>query len=164
MQPSEIIKILDLRPLPGEGGWYRETFRSEISTAIYYLLTDDSRSAIHSVPGPEIWHFYAGDPVDIFIGGPDGSQAITRLGPDLAAGMAPQVIVPGGFWQAAGIAPDAPMPRAGYALMGTTMSPAFNFCDWKAGDEVELRARYSLFDMLCPARDGQAANLRGRQG
>ena len=77
-----IIKKLNLKPLPDEGGYFRETYRSKISapvrfkndkeavsrnlgTAIYYLVTPDSFSALHKVKSDEMFHFYAGDPVEI---------------------------------------------------------------------------------------------------
>src|SRR5262249_42167355 len=105
---AEIIAALDLRPLPREGGYYRETYRSakkwadgqrNLSTAIYYLLTPDTYSALHRLPCDEIFHFYAGDSVLMLQLWPDGTGRIVTLGPDLAAGRQPQLLVPAGVWQ-----------------------------------------------------------------
>src|SRR5260370_33696907 len=73
MNAAAVIAALGLAPLPGEGGFYRETYRARnlaglgrsASTAIYYLLTPDSFSALHVLRLDEIYHFYRGDPVDL---------------------------------------------------------------------------------------------------
>jgi predicted cupin superfamily sugar epimerase len=57
---QNIINTLALAPLPLEGGYYAETYRSAFGTAIYYLLTPDSYAAMHRLPGDEIFHFYLG--------------------------------------------------------------------------------------------------------
>src|SRR5215471_11491588 len=97
---QEIIDALDLQPLPGEGGYYRETYRSgasypergrSLSTAIYYLLMSDTFSALHRLPSDELFHFYWGDPVSMLQLWPDGTGRIVALGPDLRAGQALQV-------------------------------------------------------------------------
>ena len=121
-----IIGALGLAPHP-EGGWFRETWRDEAAegeraagTAIYYLLEPGQVSRWHRVDATEIWHWYAGAPLDMALS-PDGRerrQAV--LGPDLTAGERPQVIVPAGWWQSAA-------PRGGYTLAGCTVSPAFEF-------------------------------------
>jgi uncharacterized protein len=84
---DELIRILQLKPLPLEGGWYRETHRSSLqlpaqvlgphyrdarsaTTAIYYLLTPDTFSALHRLPADEVFHFYLGDPVEMLQLGP----------------------------------------------------------------------------------------------
>jgi predicted cupin superfamily sugar epimerase len=165
---EELIRLLRLEPLPREGGWYRETYRSPLqlpaaalapryqaprsaATAIYYLLTADSFSALHRLPGDEVYHFYLGDPVEMFQLGPepgDGGRIIT-LGPDVGAGQQVQAVVPGGVWQGS-------MLRAGgtFALLGTTMAPGFDFADYEAADRAVLMAAYPMFAeriaRLCP--------------
>ena len=109
---AEIIRLLDLKPLTIEGGWFRETYRSpellarkegsrSLATSIYYLLTPETSSQMHRVPGEEIFHFYLGDPVEMLQIASDGSGEIIIMGSDIAAGMHPQHIVRGGFWQGA---------------------------------------------------------------
>jgi uncharacterized protein len=83
----DIITTLGLAPLPSEGGYYAETYRSAFGTAIYYLLTADSFSAMHRLPGDEIFHFYLGDPVEMLQLRPDGTGEVLILGPDLLRGM-----------------------------------------------------------------------------
>jgi len=92
---AEIIRILELKPHP-EGGHFRETFRDTrvdasgraVSTAIYFLLARGERSHWHRVDATEVWHFYAGSPLALYIA--DAKQStLLRLGPDLAAGRTP---------------------------------------------------------------------------
>ncbi len=115
---DQIITHLKLTSHPKEGGYFRETYRSSeeiaqktlpsrykgmrpFGTAIYYLLTPESFSAIHRLQSDEIFHFYLGDPVEMLRLWPDGSGRTVMLGPDLLDGMEPQVIVPRGVWQGA---------------------------------------------------------------
>jgi predicted cupin superfamily sugar epimerase len=149
MTAAEVIAALELRPLPREGGYYRETYRSaeshstvqrSLCTAIYYLLTPETFSALHRLPSVEIFHFYAGDAVSMLQLWPEGSGRIVTLGPDLRARQLPQVIVPAGVWQGTWL------PFNGvFALLGTTMSPGFDFADYEAGDRAILTRSYPAF-------------------
>lgn len=125
MTPDALIAHLDLRPHP-EGGHYRQTWIAAgdgrpAGTCIYFLLREAERSHWHRVDATEIWHFYAGTPLTLSIAETDEGPATDhRLGPDFSAGQSPQIIVPQGHWQAAH-APD------GWALVGCTVSPGFQF-------------------------------------
>ena len=120
-----IIELLGLKPHP-EGGHYAETFRDAPdggrghSSAIYYLLEVGDCSAWHRVDAAEVWHHYAGAPLALTIS-PNGHDASSmRLGPNLAAGERPQLVVPAGFWQTA-------ESLGAYTLVGCTVAPGFEF-------------------------------------
>jgi predicted cupin superfamily sugar epimerase len=126
-----VIELLGLQPHP-EGGFYGETFRAPASdgvraasTAIYYLLRAGDVSAWHRVvDADEVWHHYAGAPLELTLS-PDGRErASLRLGPDLAAGERPQAVVPAGIWQAA-------RPLGGWVLVGCTVAPGFKFSSFE---------------------------------
>jgi predicted cupin superfamily sugar epimerase len=145
---TTIVRELGLKPHP-EGGHYRETFRDPAtpntdrggsgeegrgaSTAIYYLLQAGERSHWHRVDAAEVWHWYAGAPLQLTIS-EDGRTAASReLGPDLAAGQRPQIVVPANAWQSA-------ESRGAWTLCGCTVAPAFRFegfemapPDWQPG-------------------------------
>jgi predicted cupin superfamily sugar epimerase len=139
---DEVIRALGLVPHP-EGGHYVETLRDpatigagrSVGTAIYYLLRAGERSAWHRViDATKIWHWYAGDPLDISIAEPDGQARTLRLGTDFGGGERPQVIVPAGHWQSA-------IPHGAWTLVGCTVSPGFEFASfemapagWSPGD------------------------------
>lgn len=156
---EELIKLLGLRPLAIEGGYYVETDRSPISipsdllgdayagerslgTAIYFLLTSETCSRLHRLKGPEIYHFYLGDPVEMLLLNPDGAVDTLVLGTDLASGMRPQLVVRGGVWQGARVRSGG---EHGYALMGTTMAPGFSIDDFERGDRRTLIERYRAY-------------------
>jgi predicted cupin superfamily sugar epimerase len=90
---AEIIRLLDLRPHP-EGGFFRETFRDPacdargraVSTLIYFLLDAGQVSRWHRVDATEVWHFYAGAPLEIRISQNGSETSVHRLGPGLFAG------------------------------------------------------------------------------
>ncbi len=160
MNIDDIIKHLNLIPLEEEGGFYRETYRSDtiiekapynggvrtrksIYSCIYYLMTAESFSALHRLPGDEIWHFYLGDPIEQLQLSPDGSGKIIEIGNNLITGQVPQIIVPGDVWQGSKL-------KAGgkFALVGTTMSPGYEFEDYEAGNRDELILQYPGFSSL----------------
>ena len=117
----DLIAALELAPLPGEGGFFRATWRSATSSAIYFLITPEDFSALHRIAQDEIWHFYGGDRVEhVQLDPRDGTIAMAHLGPAVLAGDRPQVVVPAGRWQGARLADGA---THGYALLGCTVSP-----------------------------------------
>jgi uncharacterized protein len=130
LSAAEIIARLDLKPHP-EGGHYRETFRDSNldangrsrSTVIYFLLARGERSHWHRVDAVEVWHYYAGDALILQIAEDAGARSIA-LGPDLAAGEAPQAIVPSHAWQAAESTGD-------WTLVGCTVAPGFEFAGFE---------------------------------
>lgn len=123
---AAIITALGLAPHP-EGGHYLETWRAQAApgerasgTAIYYLLRAGERSQWHRVDAAEVWHFYAGDPLSLWIAPGTGQKPAQRrvLGPAIDAGQRPQLIVPAGAWQSAATTGQ-------WTLVGCTVSPAF---------------------------------------
>jgi predicted cupin superfamily sugar epimerase len=132
---DRIIESLGLAPHP-EGGFYRETFRSS-STAIYFLLPAGEFSAFHRLrSSDEVWHHYAGDPVELDTIDPDGVHRVTILGPDLAHGERPQAIVPAGTLQAAAVRGRR------VALCGCTVTPPVEFTDFELPPRDELLAAF----------------------
>jgi len=128
-----IIPALGLEPHP-EGGWYRQTWAADgpgrpAGTCIYYLLQAGEESRWHRIDSAEIWHFHAGDPLALSIApGLDGPATTHLLGPDIAAGARPQIIVPPGHWQAA-------RPTGAFTLAGCTVSPGFSFDHFEMAPE-----------------------------
>ena len=120
MTAAEVIALLQLERHP-EGGWYRQTFADTVpggrarSTLIYYLLERGDQSAWHRVDSAEIWHWYAGAPLELRV----DRQALT-LGNDLAAGERPQGVVPPYAWQSA-------RSHGEWTLVGCTVAPGFEF-------------------------------------
>lgn len=133
MNPELIVELLGLEPLPEEGGMFRNTLDDGRSTAIYFLVERGQPTMLHRLPGPEVFHFYAGAPARLLLLGRSGSVRRPALGPDLLAGDRPQIIVPGGMWQAA-------ETTGAWTLLGTTMAPGFREADFELGDRDELVA------------------------
>lgn len=131
-EARRLITTLELKPHP-EGGYYRETYRSPHSTAIYFLLTEGERSRLHRIKSDELWHFYCGGPLTVTEIAPDGRVTETALG---AHGGKLQHTVTAGHWFGA-----QPNAGAGYALVGCTVAPAFQFADFELGRrDVLLKA------------------------
>jgi uncharacterized protein len=126
---GDIIARLGLQPHP-EGGYYRETFRDSLdangrslSTAIYFLLARGEPSHWHRIDAVEIWHYYAGQALNLQIADDSGQRSV-RLGPDLAADEVPQAIVPAHAWQAA-------VSTGDWTLVGCTVAPGFDFAKFE---------------------------------
>lgn len=160
---KEIQELLKLKPLPVEGGYFAETYRSKftlserslpsgysgeraLATAIYYMLTPDTFSVMHRLKGDEIYHFYLGDPAEMLILEPDGTGETLLMGQNITSGMRLQHIVPGGAWQGSRLAPGGK-----FALLGTTMAPGFDPADFEVGARGELSARYLVYAELIAA-------------
>jgi len=153
VSPDELIRLLKLAPHPKEGGHFRETYRSptlsngrSIATAIYYLLTPQTFSAIHRLPGDEIFHHYLGDAVDMLRLHPDGKGEIVRIGKNIAAGETPQMLVPGGVWQGSRL-----VAGGAFALLGCTMSPGFDYADYEHGSRPQLMEAFPIFTEMIAA-------------
>ncbi len=125
MTADDIIADLGLAPHP-EGGWYRQTWVADgpgrpSGTCIYFLLKAGERSHWHRVDAVEIWHFYAGAPLELRIAATDAGPVTTHLlGVDVDLNKGPQAIVPKNYWQSAGTIGD-------WTLVGCTVSPGFQF-------------------------------------
>jgi predicted cupin superfamily sugar epimerase len=123
LDADTVIVMLGLEPHP-EGGWFRETWRDDASTAISFLLRAGERSHWHRVHGStEVWHHYGGDPMSLHLAVDGLAVTSLTLGDDLAAGERPQAVVPAGTWQSA----EPIAGPHGYALVGCTVAPPFRF-------------------------------------
>ena len=147
------IDKLQLEPHP-EGGYFRQTYRSEVviprealpagfsgaravSTAIYFLLEGKNFSAFHRLRSDEVWHFYAGDPLVVHVVEPGGNYSRILLGCDLEAGQVLQAVVRAGCWFGSHMA-----DWKSFAVVGCTVAPGFDFEDCEMGKREELAAKY----------------------
>jgi uncharacterized protein len=134
---------LDLSPHP-EGGWYRETWRSGLTTpqsalppdyagarsagtAILFLLMPGQQSAWHTVRSAELWLYHRGSPLLLEVGAEQSTATTHLLGADIAAGEEPQLVVPEGRWQRARPRDDEP------SLVSCVVVPGFDFADFALG-------------------------------
>jgi len=147
------IEKLGLAPHP-EGGYYRQTYRAELtieeaalpagfggsraaSTAIYFLLEGEDFSAFHRLQSDEVWHFYAGEPLVVHVLARGGGCSQILLGRDLEAGQVLQAVVPAGSWFASHVA-----DWKSWALVGCTVAPGFEFEDFEMGKREGLIRLY----------------------
>ncbi len=135
-----LIHQLQLQPHP-EGGYYRETWRSELSlpatalpqhsgersagTLIYFLLPTGSRSRLHRVRSDELWLFHSGDPLHLSLrSDPDTPPSqVFELGHKGCF----QARIPANIWQQA----QPQVGNAGYALVSCVVVPGFDFADFE---------------------------------
>lgn len=137
-----------------EGGAFRETYRSGLSlpqsalpasmngeraasTGIYFLLETGEFSAFHRIAADEMWHFYDGYTLSIYEITPMGTLLHHRLGRDLEAGEQVQLVIPAGSWFGSRVeTPD------GFALVGCTVAPGFDFADFELAERKALQHEY----------------------
>lgn len=148
-----------------EGGYYKQTYRSDefikaeflparfkgdrlFSTAIYFLLEGNDFSAFHRIRSDELWHFYYGSALQIFIIHPDGKMEIINLGNNLAVNENFQCVVKAGCWFAARLE-----HRDSFSLVGCTVSPGFDFADFELANREILVNQYpqhkEIIQALC---------------
>jgi uncharacterized protein len=148
MTATEIKNLLNLEPHPIEGGWFRRSYTSAgtislprgvrpLGTAIYYLLEPGTFSEMHVLDSDEVFHFYYGDPVEMLQLHPDGSSALFILGSDLQAGQSVQLVVPAGVWQGTRLVGNGQV-----ALLGCTVTPGFDFADYRGGTCAALADKW----------------------
>lgn len=148
---DSIIQSYKMLPHP-EGGFYKETYRSVIeldgkslengmegtrncSTAILFLLIQDSFSAFHRIKSDEIWHFYDGDPVQIHVIEPNGNYHLIKLGKNASKNEVFQAVVPAGAWFAS-------KTEGEYSLVGCTVAPGFDFADFELANAENLASEF----------------------
>ncbi|KQS32662.1 cupin domain-containing protein [Dyadobacter sp. Leaf189] len=154
------VEKYQLQPHP-EGGFYAETYRAKdvissealpprfggeraASTGIYFLLDAHHFSAFHRIKSDEMWHFYAGDALEIFVIDPiTGKLQIIRLGSDPENGETFQAVVPAGAWFG-----SRPAAGSSYSLVGCTVAPGFDFRDFEMADRAALQAEYPEFQTI----------------
>lgn len=141
------INHLGMSPHP-EGGYYRATYKADLtiarnalpssyqgdrsaSTAIYFLLDEGNFSAFHRIASDEVWHFYAGSSLVVYVIDPEGNYSELRLGGD--GDEVFQAVVKAGCWFASRV-----KHSAGFALVGCTVAPGFEFADFELGVRSEL--------------------------
>jgi len=146
---NKLIELLNLKPHP-EGGFYKETYRSDggisknalpkeysgdrsYSTGIYFMLTADTFSAFHKINQDEMWHFYDGAPIELHTITEDGTYSCVIIGRDIENGEHLQYVVPGGVWFASRVKDNSE-----YALLGCTVAPGFDFADFVLPNTAEM--------------------------
>ncbi|WP_127844191.1 cupin domain-containing protein [Psychroflexus aestuariivivens] len=153
MTKAEIISKLKLEKHP-EGGYFKETYRSALtaesallpsyfdgsrsfSTCIYFMLTSDSFSAFHRVNQDEIWHFYTGQTILLHMISENGDYSKVKIGNRFDQGEIPQFVVPAKVWFSAEI-----ISSEGFALVGCTVSPGFDFKDFELANRKDLVKKF----------------------
>jgi predicted cupin superfamily sugar epimerase len=141
------IDHLELNPHP-EGGFYRATYKADLtiagsalpstfggnraaSTAIYFLLEGKDFSAFHRIAADEVWHFYAGNSLIVYVIDAEGNASELHLGSGARGCF--QAVVKAGCWFASRL-----REPAGFALVGCTVAPGFEFEDFELATRAEL--------------------------
>jgi len=159
MTPQNLISHYNLQPHP-EGGWYAQSYRSTeiipaaalpdrfggdrvFSTAIYFLLEQGNFSAFHRIKSDECWHFYQGDPLEVFVIGTDRQLTIVTLGQDSSRGQLFQYVVPANCWFA-----SRPAKESKFCFVGCTVAPGFDFADFELANQTNLCSEYPEYSEL----------------
>lgn len=142
-----LISKLGLAPLPREGGFFANTWTSArngpekraYGSAILFLVTENDFSALHRLSTDELWHFHAGDPVELTQLDPATRSCMTcTLGPDVAGAHVAQAVVPAHRWQGARRRPGGAPGARGWALLGCTLAPAWDPREFELGERASL--------------------------
>lgn len=149
MTVDTLVKVLDLLPHP-EGGYYKETYRSEgkitqaclssdfkgernMATGIYFLIEKGNFSALHKIKSDETWHFYYGDALEVIEINEQGNLTITQIGPHLLRGETFQYTVKANTWFGSRVSGNG-----NFSLVGCTVYPGFDFNDFELANQQDL--------------------------
>jgi predicted cupin superfamily sugar epimerase len=141
---EQIIETLGLLPHP-EGGFYKETYRSELTlegqerellTSIYFLLTSENISKFHRIKSDELWYFHAGSPLIVHTLGERGHQQ-HHLGLDFSKGQQPFLWIPKDT-----IFGSTVLENNGFSLVSCAVAPGFDFRDFELFDRQTLLEAY----------------------
>lgn len=153
MKSIQLIDNLKLIPHP-EGGYYKETYRSEettknkngdsrnVCTAIYFLLEDKDKSHFHRIQSDELWFFHLGVPLEIFYI-LNGMLQSVILGNDFGSGSVMQFKIPANTWFAAKLKNEA-----GFALVSCTVAPGFDFADFELASREKLISEFPHLESI----------------
>jgi uncharacterized protein len=150
---QQIIDLFGLKPHP-TCGFTNETFRSAIHVpkailppgydggrplggVLYFLVTPGSQIRLHRIRSDQMYHHYFGDPLEVLLLYPDGKSEAKTVGPDFAAGMRPQLMLPGNTWHASRMAAGAK-----FAMLGTSVWVRPEPTDVEMGDAEKLSIAY----------------------
>jgi predicted cupin superfamily sugar epimerase len=153
MNVNQIIKELELLPHP-EGGYYKETYRSEVSikkddlphsfsgarslsTTIYFLIESGNFSAFHKIKSDEIWHFYAGDALEVIEMDETGKVKLTAVGSKMNEAEVFQYVVKANTWFGSRVKASGK-----FSLVGCTVSPGFDFLDFEMAKREDLLEKF----------------------
>src|SRR5262245_30069105 len=150
---AQVIDLLGLKPHP-TCGFVSETYRSHLTIpagalppgyggsrplggVLCFLVAPEARVRLHRIRSDQMYHHYAGDPLEVLLLYPDGRSEVRVVGSDLSAGQRAQLLVPGGTYHAARLP-----PRGGYSLLGTSVWARAEPSDVEMGDPERLTAAY----------------------
>ncbi|WP_254174754.1 cupin domain-containing protein [Planktothrix pseudagardhii] len=150
---EELIKKYQLIPHP-EGGYFRETYRSEgvipnsalpdnfkgdrnYCTGIYFLLPQGTKSCLHRIQSDEMWHFYLGGSMTLVLMHEDYGLQNIILGSDIQQGETVQFVVPAGWWFG-----GYPNSESAYSFVGCTVAPGFDFADFELATRTDLLSKF----------------------
>ena len=144
MTVEEIIQELNLLKHP-EGGFYTETYRSEMDipgterqlmTSIYFLLTSENVSKFHRIKSDELWFYHAGSPLIVHTLGAEGHTQ-TLVGNDFSKGEVPQFLV-----KKDTVFGSSVCGKDSYSLVSCVVAPGFDFRDFELFTSTDLVAQY----------------------
>jgi len=147
MNSLDIINHFNLIKHP-EGGYYTETYRSNLSflnhenckrnlsTVIYYLLEANDISCFHRLKSDEIWFFHQGEALEVTMI-VDGKIEKFLLGLDIQKAQSPQLIIPAGVWFAAKV-----KSKINFSFVSCVVSPGFDFQDFEMANRNQLLAEF----------------------
>lgn len=155
MTAAYYVQAFHMQPHP-EGGYFAETYRASetipqsalperfggdraFSTAIYFLLESHHVSALHRIASDEVWHFYAGGALEIFVITLTGELSVIRLGNNPDQGEVFQAVVPAGCWFG-----SAPARGVDFSLVGCTVAPGFDFSDFEMASREQLLTAFPM--------------------
>ncbi len=72
-----------------------------LGSALYFLVTPAAPVRLHRIRNEQLYHYYLGDPLEVFLLHADGTTERIIVGPDLRSGHRVQLLIPGNTFHTA---------------------------------------------------------------
>jgi predicted cupin superfamily sugar epimerase len=153
LTPEKVQQLLDLEP-NATCGFVRVTFLSKqaiapgglpapfadgrpLGSALYFLVTPHAPVRLHRIRNDQLYHYYLGDPIEVFLLQSGGRAERVVVGPDLVGGQRLQLLIPGGTFHTARL-----IGRRRWFLGASTEWPGVLPADVEIGDVERMAGEY----------------------
>jgi predicted cupin superfamily sugar epimerase len=153
MTADELRAVLELEP-NATCGFVRLTYVSQqsiaagglpapfadgrpLGSALYFMVTPGAPVRLHRIRNDQLYHYYLGDPIEVFLLHADGSTERVIVGPDLRSGERVQLLIPGNTFHTARL-----IGSRRWFLGASTEWPGVVPADVEIGDLEQLAGKY----------------------
>jgi uncharacterized protein len=108
-----------------------------LGSALYFMVTPEAPVRLHRIRNEQLYHYYLGDPLEVFLLHAAGTAERVVVGPDLRSGERVQLLIPGNTFHTARL-----IGRRRWFLGASTQWPGVVPSDVEIGELDALAGKY----------------------